>query len=117
MDAFTTLGIIVSVTAMFAVPIFGIVILIALHLAECRIAARSQRTTIELNLIVQVDGGERRALPVHQVQALLTDASRGPQTVRVIDPATRQFEEFQRGRLVRRGELAQIQTAVVRRGR
>ena len=116
MDAFTTLGIIVSVTAIFAVPIFFIVILIALHLADCRIAARSQRTTIELNLIVQVDDGALRALPAHQVQRLLADAG-SRQTVRIIDPAKREFDEYRGGRLVRRGELVQTQTAIALRDR
>ncbi len=116
MDAFTTLGIIVSVTAIFAVPIFGIVILIALHLADCKIA-RSPSINIQVrgDLIVQVDGGERRSLPADHLHALLEDVG-AAQTVRVIDPVLRQIEEYRGGRLVRRGELAQAQTAVVRRG-
>lgn len=77
------------------------------------------RTTINIHihgdLVVQVGDGERRALPAHQVQALLSDAG-STQTVRIVDPETRQFEEYRRGRLVRRGELVGGETCIARRG-
>ncbi len=81
-------------------------------------AARITHNTINIHihgdLVVQVGDGERRALPARQVQALLSDAG-STQTVRIVDPETRQFEEYRRGRLVRRGELIQMSTSIVKR--
>lgn len=94
MDAFTALGIIVTVTGMFAVPIFGIVILIALHLADCRVALRHTTTTVNVLIV-----GEDAATPAAAAQLAMRESARG-QTVRVIDPKSNVSTIYQLGQPV-----------------